>query len=192
MGVHELLALARDPEEGPFILPFLAGSADEGARRRYRDWLVERGDPRGEVVTLLESLEAPTPRVDLVPLRARFTALAAAVSPAWLALFRAVTAPLHCGLARAEAPAVRFAFECPRAWASLDPTDDPTVRRCDGCGERVYFSATRDEAERRAREGACVAVPASLLGALGARFSAGMTGRPHAPELWGERIFGDP
>jgi hypothetical protein len=178
-----------DPVEGPLLGPVLASPRDDAARRRYRDWLVATRDPRGEALALLDALSAPTPPPDAAARRARLAALYEAIPDWWIELMRTEGATRHCGLARAEAPRVRFAFECPRRWEMLTPTADPKVRQCDGCGEPVVRCDTLDEAEGRAREGSCITVPARLVAAATERYTSMMTGRPHLPELWARHLF---
>jgi hypothetical protein len=54
--------------------------------------------------------------------------------------------------------ALHFAFECPRSWDSLSPTEQPSVRHCDHCSQLVYLCADAEGAKRHGRVGHCVAV----------------------------------
>lgn len=51
-----------------------------------------------------------------------------------------------------------FEFACPLYWGGLQPTDDPAIRMCDQCDQKVYFTSTADEFIERAARGQCVAV----------------------------------
>lgn len=57
-----------------------------------------------------------------------------------------------------DTPDPRFAFECPRAWESLDPTADAAVRHCGTCDRPVHLSRDAREAEANGRAGRCVAL----------------------------------
>lgn len=61
----------------------------------------------------------------------------------------------------ADRDVLRFAFECPRSWDALAPTDDPKVKHCDHCDQAVYLCADAQEARVHARVKRCVAVPVS-------------------------------
>ena len=52
----------------------------------------------------------------------------------------------------------RFEFQCPRGWNGLHATEDPNVRVCESCLERVYLCQTEEEVEMRSRRGECVAL----------------------------------
>jgi hypothetical protein len=54
--------------------------------------------------------------------------------------------------------ALHFAFECPRSWDSLSPTEQPSVRHCDHCSQLVYLCADAEGAKLHGRVGHCVAV----------------------------------
>jgi hypothetical protein len=51
-----------------------------------------------------------------------------------------------------------FAFQCPRHWNGLHETDDPGVRMCESCLEKVHLCCTEAEVEERSRRGECVAL----------------------------------
>jgi hypothetical protein len=182
--------LMRDPDEGPLVRPFFAGTAGPAERGVYRDWLLGRGDVRGEVLALIDALVAPVAPPDAPAIRARLAALSEQVPGFWLALMATHAGPFACGQARGAEPAVRFAFECPRRWHDLAVTGDPRRRHCDGCGETVELCETLDEAEAAARRGACITVPGRITQQAWDRYTRMMTGRPHLPEVWGRNIFG--
>lgn len=46
---------------------------------------------------------------------------------------------------------------CPEIWDDLAPTEDPSVRYCGSCRERVYFCATDEQTRAHARAGHCIA-----------------------------------
>lgn len=46
---------------------------------------------------------------------------------------------------------------CPEIWDDLGPTEEPSVRFCGSCRERVYFCATDEETRAHARAGHCIA-----------------------------------
>jgi hypothetical protein len=55
-----------------------------------------------------------------------------------------------------------FEFICPRYFSELEPTDDPTVRFCNVCQERVYQCRTPLDFVTHGELGHCVAIPAGF------------------------------
>jgi hypothetical protein len=51
-----------------------------------------------------------------------------------------------------------FLSRCPKRFAELMPTDDPTVRFCSVCNRKVYFCWSEAEVEQRAQRGECAAI----------------------------------
>jgi hypothetical protein len=56
-----------------------------------------------------------------------------------------------------------FRFQCPRRWAQLKVTGDPTVRHCAACEKKVHYCHTLEDAQSHARQGHCVAVRLGVL-----------------------------
>lgn len=190
-----VLELMRDPHEGPTVMPFLRGRpVTEAERAAYRDLLLERGDPRGEVLALIMELAAPLPPPDAERKRARLTELKPQISSQWLMLVADQAHLLNCGMGREHRARIRFAFKCPRSWEELTPTRDAGVRHCSGCGEDVHRVETVVAAEELARQRKCIAVPPDLAeqgGYPGGR-SRTITGRPEHPvRRWADRLFVD-
>jgi hypothetical protein len=186
-----LFDMLDDPEERPLLLPFLRGEATAAERARYVAWLAARGDERGELLELTAALGAPG-SAGSAGKRARFRVLVDRVSRAsadWWAAVRPASWLLNCGLAAGEPPRVRFAFTCPRRWEELVPTGAPGVRSCEGCGELVYLTPGRREAEEHARAGRCIAVPAPLATEVGLELTRHTLGRPDPPSKWGDALF---
>lgn len=190
MGIEELFALLSDAEEGPLFRPFLAATATDADRDRYHAWLATRPGPRGD---LIRHLALPPHDLD-GPARERHhlrtTELIEATPYGWWKVVRPVPWVLNCGEAAEEPPPVRFAFECPRSWETLTPTDAQNERHCSQCERRVYLCRDRAEAERRAMAGQCIAVAAALAGQVSGEVSRHITGQPHPPSLWADRLFG--
>jgi hypothetical protein len=190
--MQSLVRLLHDPIEGPFLGPVLSGSATDEDRVRYIAFLRDRNDARGELLELALSLGAE-PSVGSTADRKRLEELIARVQPAdWWRAVRPFVWTLGCGLAKTEPPTVRFAFECPKAWESLAPTRVAGVRHCDSCGELVYLSRSRQEAESNARLERCIAVPAKVASQVSQDVTRDVMGRPHAPSLWAAELFADP
>ncbi len=53
----------------------------------------------------------------------------------------------------------QFAFRCTQRWNSLEPTSDPSVRRCHECERPVVLCKTDDELREALLANECVAVP---------------------------------
>lgn len=187
-SINELVG---DPEEGPFVRPFFSGVlATDAQRAAYRDFLVGRGDPRGELLVLAEQLSAPVAPADAPALRARLLALVAEVDDFWWRCVSSHAWTLNC--VQAPPDTVRFAYECPRLWQELVHTDDARVRDCAECKQQVYLCATLDEAAAHARAGHCISVPSQLAGVVHRKYEERtrmVTGRPHIPSYWAADIF---
>ena len=189
-AMHAILQLLQDPIEGPFLGPVLMGPATHTDRVRYAAFLRSRNDPRGELLELALSLGAE-PSAGVAAERRRLEELIGQVDPDWWRAVKPFVWTLGCGLAKSEPPAVRFAFECPKAWESLAPTSVAGVRHCDSCGEQVYLSRSRREAESNARQQRCIAVPASVASEVSTDVTRNVLGRPHPPSLWAAQLFSD-
>ncbi len=190
---YRLLAIMEDAGEGPVARPFFEGRPVTAAEREaYAAWLVARGDPRGEALTLAAALADDAAPTAGAALRARLSALVPTIDGAWWRLVRAQLYLLNCGRGRGRASSVRFAFACPRSWEELTPTAAAGVRHCGGCGEDVHRADDVIAAEALARAGRCVAVPAAIAARGGyPRGQAMITGRPaHPVQAWAARVFG--
>lgn len=189
-----LAELMQDPQEMRLLGPLLGGRPMTDAERAaYRDFLLGRGDVRGEVLTLIDELAMEPPPPDAEHRRARLSELVPRVRRGWLRMMSELPYLLNCGLARQQHPGVRFAFACPRSWEELAPTQQPGVRHCSGCGEDVHRADTLIAAEHLARQRRCIAVPSKLTEQGG--YPEGrrlMLGRPEHPvRKWSTQLFGE-
>jgi len=50
-----------------------------------------------------------------------------------------------------------MAYECPKNWFELTPTDRATIKHCDTCRQDVFLCLEQDELIERIAEGVCVA-----------------------------------
>lgn len=57
----------------------------------------------------------------------------------------------------AEIQECNLAFECPKHWGGLQPTDNPKIRFCAACSKSVHFCSTSDDLWDAQRAGHCVA-----------------------------------
>jgi uncharacterized protein (TIGR02996 family) len=146
--------LARDPVERSLIDAITSG--DEDSRLVYADWLETRGDAlRAEFLRLQRKLAGMEPtdpsQRDLLKERMqRLGELAPQIDFAWR---RLLGRPVVEGCR-----SVVTDFKCKMDWGSLQPTDRPNVRRCDGCGDNVYYVSTLRAAREQARMGRCIVV----------------------------------
>ncbi len=187
-------------DEGSFLRAILANPADDLPRLVYADWLDEQQtDAAGRKAEYLRLLAATGKGYGKGQQhkrdRARLRQLAERLPVGWLA---AVTHAVveNCvtrGTAikdwrlRRSLETVQFAFECPKQWAEMTPTDDDKVRHCGACKLNVYFCDTLDEAKHHAWAGECVAVNLAVPRAKGdldrpRPMLAGMI----APSYWDE------
>lgn len=177
-----------EPDELPFFHAAMRGERVD--REAYRLVLEHKDPVRASLLALLVRQDGPD-AIDDADLRATIAELREQVDEMW---FRFVTGGyvLGCGDAPATRGAIRFAYECPRTWAELQPTGEPTVRRCDHCTESVHDCATLAEAAAHARAGRCISVRGALVNQLNRSVAdrmARVTGRPRAPAFWAERVF---
>jgi len=56
-----------------------------------------------------------------------------------------------------------FKTQCPETWASLDPTDEPTVRNCNICSKLVHLCFHDSEVQEHAKTGNCICFVADKL-----------------------------
>jgi hypothetical protein len=59
-----------------------------------------------------------------------------------------------------------FEFRCDQDWNAMQPTAEPGARDCAKCRKTVHSVSTREELERRVREGACVSFDPGQVDAL--------------------------
>src|SRR5262249_36216982 len=126
---------------------------DTVTRSVYADWLEERGDLRGTFLRLeaaLAALPADDERRGL--LEDRLRELQPALGVAWLAELDR-TKIENC---------LRFTFQCPQQWETLQPTKREQIRFCAVCKSNVFHCHTIDQARTMARMGRCVAVDSRL------------------------------
>lgn len=74
-----------------------------------------------------------------------------------------------------------FEFVCPRYFAELDPTNNPDVRFCGVCQERVYLACTPLDFVTHGELGHCVAIPEGYDPMGG--FSKETLGRPTPQDI---------
>ena len=141
-------------DEDAFLIALRNNPNDETTRLVYADWLDERNDPRGAFVRLeREYIALPPADKRRAELATQLRGLARTLDRAWL---RIVSRPAveNCG---AE-DAFKMAFECPKRWDQLQPTDNPRVRHCDACQQSVHYCDTIVEARAKAGRSECVAI----------------------------------
>ena len=151
-----------DVDEDNLFASVSADNANKEDWSAYRDFLVARGDIRGQVMTLIEQLRRDPAPPDADAKRLRLRELSPQIDPRWLNTVTNVAPPYNCGAALDKNAVARFEFECPMRWDELPPTEQPSVRHCDRCDQSVYWFDTIKKAEKAARKGQCIAVPLPL------------------------------
>jgi uncharacterized protein (TIGR02996 family) len=192
LGQYLLEALT-DPDEGPFLGPFIRGEGRERLAAAYADFLSARGSPRGEFLRLRCLLSGRGEPAEVTPERqARYQELLHLLAPfgLWLEILQWTGPVVNCGRAPGQPPAVRLRQRCPNPWETLPPTARAGVRHCGECRQDVYFCDSIEAAEAHARQGHCLIVPCqvadSILGPLYSR----RTPPPDPFVIWAERLFG--
>lgn len=133
-------------DEDTFLSQLVARPADDELRQVYADWLLWRNAPDDlERARFLRGQpgEGPEPPGG------------SALDPAWIARVDR-TAIEGCSV-------LTVAFECPRRWEVLEPTDRPRVRSCGACRQHVYHCATVSEALSHTQLGHCVAIRSTAI-----------------------------
>lgn len=74
-----------------------------------------------------------------------------------------------------------FEFLCPQYFSELQPTDDPEVRYCGVCRDRVYHCATPLDFATHGELGHCVAIPEGF--APGGALCTAPVGRPTRQDI---------
>ncbi len=187
-------AMRQDRDEGQFVERLLWDPSPEAAFWSAYTAVLEPLDPRRAEFLRLEVLLSGGDREESTPdRRARYDALLADLADhhGWLSLIRRGHRIRNCGAAPRQDGVVRFAYQCPKQWVTLTPTDRSGVRYCGGCRSNVYFCGDVETAEQHARAGDCIAVPAALARAACLPPDSGtvVTGRPDYDKWWAQRIF---
>ncbi|HNN97674.1 MAG TPA: hypothetical protein PKI03_35655 [Pseudomonadota bacterium] len=177
-----------DPQQAAHLGKVLANRDVEAALAQLESLLVPRRDPLGEALSLARRLRVAPRSKDADALRERLQQTLAELDRMTLKLIIRRSELFNCGLPTDVEPSQRFAFECPRMWETLSPTDDPKVRHCADCQQAVYFEDSPAAVEYRALAGQCVAIPASLADGKFQSLTRDMVGRPNARALWGEAL----
>ena len=157
------------------LAELVANPDDEATRMVYQDWLDENGDQRGEYLRLqskLSHFKADDPQRE--PVRQELQKVHGEIAQTWRDWLLKVSRSQieHCpgqinswfvDQGTLELADFRFGRECPRRWANLESTDDPTIRYCDQGRKHVFFCDDVREAESLSVWGQCVAVDESVL-----------------------------
>ena len=154
-------------EEGSFVRAILTNPADDLPRMVYADWLDEqqtevatdKADFLRLVVALRNGQQRKGDRVRVRQLAGRLpSGWLVAVSHAAVENCAVAGTATHGRKLRQSLETVSFAFECPKQWAAMTPTDDDKVRHCEACKKNVYYCDTLHQARHHAWAGDCVAV----------------------------------
>jgi uncharacterized protein (TIGR02996 family) len=140
--------------EAEFIRAIQATPHDTALLSVYADWLEERSDRRAQFLRLRVRLAQMSPvGKKCVRLEAELRRLRSEVPTDWLA---------QLDRTRIDRCPLQFAYECPRQWEALQPTENAGVRFCTACQQAVYYCSSLKQARREARAGHCVAVDSTV------------------------------
>lgn len=147
-------------DERAFLRKLLEQPNSDLTRLVYADWLDEQQTPdavaKAEFLRLIADPE-------FAGLTDRAKELSRELDPQWLAAVAKL--PIENCPATAPPPLVTdfgvglaFAFECPKRWEELTPTEENGVRFCGACQKTVHYCRDRDDLRLNANLGNCVAV----------------------------------
>lgn len=147
-------------EEDAFLRKLREQPANDLTRLVYADWLDERGTPeataKAEFLRLIADAEL-TGRF-----AGRVKQLVRQLDAGWLAVVSKLPIE-NCHVSEDPHPdwpamGVRIAFECPKRWEELTPTEDANERHCGECQRTVHYCHTAEELRTHATVRDCVAV----------------------------------
>jgi uncharacterized protein (TIGR02996 family) len=173
-----------DPVEQAFLDDIMNAPDPDPFRLIYADWLTDRGDPRGEFLRLTVRLKTLS-GAERAAGEERLNQLRREINPVWPMIVQIYPQHrvLNCGKGVEALPVIRFTFQCPQKWLSLQPTDDASVRFCQTCQKDVHFCDTAEAVERHAARGDCVAIPSRLAGQID-KEKGGTDGRGTQGHRW--------
>ncbi len=122
---------------------------DDGARHVYADWLLEAGRTSEARWLQLEGAVRTATGDAQLGLLAELKRLQKKVPGGFVA--SVARQPL-------EACPVKFGFQCPLKWTSLERTANENVRWCKGCHSEVHYCTSIERAQELGFQGVCVAV----------------------------------
>jgi len=191
------------PDEGSFLQAILVNPADDLPKLVYADWLEEQqtneAARKAEFIRVQAALlKGDTKEQRHKRNRIRVRELSAQLPVGWLAAVSHVAVEgceaggtaINDWRLRRSLETVEFAYECPKDWAAMTPTDDEKVRHCEACKRNVHFSETIAEARHHAWAGECVAVNLAVTRSAGDLEMPMMTAGIVAPSYW-DRIEGE-
>ena len=152
-------------DEAGFLAAIAAAPADDTLRLVYADWLDEQRDEdstrKANFLRLQSEIVGRSNRGrKVVRSMNRLRKSSEALPAGWLGVVGRL--PIENCPATGNRIALpinpEFAYECPKEWADLKPTDQPAVRACDSCRQNVFFCESIREARTHAVQGHCVAV----------------------------------
>ncbi len=162
-------------DEDGFLNNLLENPADDTVRLIYADWLDDRGTEeaarKAQFLRVQCEIQAKRRRKKgFRQLHAKLAELARHLPTDWLAVVSHLAIencranpPKRVGLSVIYVtPPPRFDYECPKEWSSLTATDDPAVRHCDACDQKVFYSDTIQVARQHALRGRCVAIDCAI------------------------------
>jgi uncharacterized protein (TIGR02996 family) len=191
-------------DEDDFLRKVADAPADDTVRLVYADWLEERDDDESKAkarfLRLTVRLTGPIQRVGRRnPRQNELQRLAAKLPTDWLAVVSRLKVEMCAGKRGPPIPTGGthlsmtwfFNFICDKRWDQMTTTDDPEVRFCEGCKERVHYCDTIVTARAHAARGHCVAVDLGIIRRADdidvIQLSMKLVGRPSAADLEKER-----
>jgi uncharacterized protein (TIGR02996 family) len=145
-------------EEDAFLDAIRSKPDDDVTRLVYADWLDEQGGSRNLAKSAFLRLECEFGKLsddaeNHQETEKQLHEMAKTLAAEWLGVVSKMVI---------EKCELKFAFECPKQWDQLKPTDKDGVRYCEMCQKNVYFCKTVRDARNHAWEGHCVAVQLGL------------------------------
>jgi uncharacterized protein (TIGR02996 family) len=182
-----------DPQEAAFLRSIRENPDDDTARLVYADWLEEWDEKDRSAFLRLEVEMSRSPRSHerFAAIRAELNRLDEVIWSEWVGQLIRPGRLLNCVRGDNGYPTMRFAYRCQNRWVDLDPTQEEQVRYCGECKKTVHYCDNKEEVEKMAVEGNCIAINSRLALAVVAEHpTPDLFGSlPDSYELWAGEFF---
>ncbi|AMV28880.1 hypothetical protein VT84_31090 [Gemmata sp. SH-PL17] len=159
-------------DEESFLAKVLESPADDTTRLVFADWLDEQGDAESKLKaqflrTTVRFKTTGNTTDEIEARRKELQPLAAQLPTDWLAVVSWMKLE-GCPAKRAPVGSLwhyrpLFEFVCDKRWDEMAPTENTSVRLCNGCRENVHYCDTITVAREHAQLGHCIAIDLGVI-----------------------------